>query len=393
MSTLPPPPIDLGRLCAYRLGRLRQELAAADCAGALLFDPINVNYALGALRYPVFQFHLPSSYAFVPREGRPILFEGYGTTTRASHFDSRPAINLNYLHTGEQSEGPLARFRDAVRALVDGGAGRRLALDRSEPATLAALQENGLRLVNASPLVERARRIKNEDEIACIRHSIAVAELGIARMRERLGPGVTERELLSILQQTNVAHGGHWLEYELVVSGPRTNPWLDESSMRQVEAGELVAFDSGMVGPHGYCADVSRTFHCGPDAPTAEQRALYRLAHEELHHNIALLRPGLSFEEFSRQSWTPPAPFDQQRYVVLAHGVGLCDENPVIVEPRKWAHDGQDGRFEPGMVVSVESYIGAPGGRQGVKLEDEVLITPEGYEVLSTFPFEQSLLR
>jgi Xaa-Pro aminopeptidase len=212
-------------------------------------------------------------------------------------------------------------------------------------------------------------------------------------MRESLRPGVSERQLLALLQETNVEHGGHWSEYEIVVSGPRTNPWLDEASLRLIEEGDFVAFDTGMVGPGGYCADISRTFHCGPAAPTAAQRNLYRLAFEELQHNIALLRPGMSYREFSDRSWMPPAPYDRQRYPVLAHGVGMCDEHPMIVQPKQWAAEGIDGAFEPGMVISVESYIGAPGGAEGVKLEDQVLITAEGCEALSRFPFEEGLLR
>jgi len=388
-TLLPPPAIDLALLRTYRLARLRRELAAADCAAALLFDPIAMTYALGGVRYPVFQFHLPSSYALVPVEGRPVLFEGYGTQTDDAQVESRPAVNLNYLHTGERSGPALARFVAGLRELL--GPGRvRLAVDRVQPATLGTLQAAGIETLDALPLVERARRIKSAEEVASIRHSIAVAELGMERLRRALRPGVTERSLLAILQETNVAHGGHWSEYEIVVSGPRTNPWLEEASLRRVAAGDLVAFDTGMVGPGGYCADLSRTFLCGPASATARQRELYRLAHEELRHNTALLRPGLAYRDFSEASWRPPIAM--RRYPLLAHGVGLCDEHPVVVAPEHWAEEGVEGAFEAGMVICVESYIGPPGEPEGVKLEDQVLITETGCEVLSRFPFEAALL-
>jgi len=390
---LPAPAIDQDALRRYRLGRLQAELRAADCAAALLFDPIDITYALGAVRYPVFQFHLPSAYAFVPATGRPVLFEGYGTHTEDALFDSRPSVNLNYLHTGEHRAPALARFLAGIDPLLRAAGGRRLAVDRAEPGTLAALHAAGIATLDATPPLERARRIKCAEEVAAIRHAIAVAELGMARMRDSLRPGITERDLLALLQQTNVAHGGRWSEYEIVVSGPRTNPWLDEASLRAVEDGDLVAFDTGMAGPGGYCADVSRTFHCGPSAPTENQRRLYRLAHEELQHNIALLRPGLDYRAFSEASWVPPPPFDRQRYPLLAHGVGLCDEHPVVVAPPQWAEEGIEGVFEAGMVLSVESYIGERGGREGVKLEDQVLIVEGGCELLSRFPFEAALLR
>lgn len=393
MKRLPPPAIDQEALRGYRLARLRQQLAAADCAAALLFDSINLTYALGHVRYPVFQFHLPSAYAFVPQQGRVVLFEGYGAHTDAGHFDCQPSINLNYFHTGDDAGPARAAFVAQVAAPLRATGGRRLALDRAQPSIVLALQAAGIEVVDAAPLVERARRLKSPEEVASIRHSIAVAELGMQRMREALRPGVTERDLLALLQHTNVVHGGRWSEYEIVVSGPRTNPWLGEASLRPIEDGDLVAFDTGMSGPGGYCADVSRTFHCGPSAPTVGQRQLYRLAHEELQHNIALLRPGLGYREFSERSWTPPPAFRQQRYPALAHGIGLCDEHPIVVQPSRWAEEGIEGTFEPGMVISVESYLGRPGGSEGVKLEDEVLIAEAGCELLSRFPFEENLLR
>lgn len=389
------PDPDLTQLVSYRLQRLQSQMAAGDCEAALFFDPINISYALGTIRYPVFQFHLPSSYAFVPQSGRPTLFEGYGIETRSDHFDGLPAINLSYLHTGDRNGAAIAAFRASIRRLLRarGGAAPRLALDRAEPAVIACLKDEGFAIHNAAPIMERARRIKSDVEISCMRRAIAVAELGMQRVRENLRPGVTERELLGILQQTNIAGGGHWLEYELLVSGPRTNPWLDEASMRPVEAGDLVALDTGLVGPLFYCADLSRTFHCGPGLPSVEQRTLYKLAHEEIAHNIALLRPGLSYAEFSQRSWKPPAPYGEQRYPLLAHGVGLCEEHPVIVPPEKWDREGMDGAFEAGMTTCIESYVGRLGGREGVKLEQQVLITERGHEVLSKFPFEEALLQ
>jgi Xaa-Pro aminopeptidase len=77
---------------------------------------------------------------------------------------------------------------------------------------------------------------------------------------------------------------------------------------------------------------------------------------------------------------------------VLAHGVGLCNEYPSIVHPEDWAGSGYDGVLEPNMVLSVESYVGAEGGVEGVKLEEQVVITPTGVERLSQFPFEDALL-
>lgn len=197
-------------------------------------------------------------------------------------------------------------------------------------------------------------------------------------------------QLWSILHETNIAHDGEWIECRLLASGERTNPWFRESSNRVIQAGDLVGFDTDMVGPFGYCSDVSRTFFCGPGNPTREQRDLYALAVEQVQFNCSLLRPGLSFREVTERSWRIPPRFDAQNYGCLAHGVGMVDEWPVVAVNR---HDPlmQDGILLPGMTICIESYIGAVGGPEGVKMEDQVLITESGHEVLSRFPLEAAL--
>ena len=147
-----------------------------------------------------------------------------------------------------------------------------------------------------------------------------------------------------------------------------------------------------MVGPFGYCADISRTYHCGPGKPTPGQRELYKLAFEEVHHNIGLVKPGLGFREFTEKAWKQPEQYVANRYDVLAHGIGMCDEYPCIFYPADWDRLGYDGMIEENMTICIESYIGAEGGAEGVKLEQQVLVTAQGCEPLSKFPFEEALL-
>ena len=122
------------------------------------------------------------------------------------------------------------------------------------------------------------------------RNRFSVAERGLTRIRENLHPGVTERELWAHLAFENAAQGGHWFEYAILVSGGRTNPWGRECSDKVIESGELVGVDTGMIGPHGYCADISRSFVCKPAKPTREQKRLYQCAMENLAFNIDLIR-------------------------------------------------------------------------------------------------------
>jgi Xaa-Pro dipeptidase len=242
-------------------------------------------------------------------------------------------------------------------------------------------------------VLEQARSIKSADEIACMRASIAACEAGMAKMHKELTPGMSENELWSHLHQVNIARGGEWIETRLLSSGSRTNPWFQESSDRAIQAGELVSFDTDLIGPHGYCADISRTFFCGPGRPSAEQKRLYGMAYEQIHTNLDLLRPGIGFCEFAEKSFRLPPRFAPNRYSVIFHGVGLCDEYPASLYVEDYeAGAGYDGLIEPGMTLCIESYIGEVGGAQGVKLEQQVLITESGYELLSRFPFETELL-
>ena len=138
--------------------------------------------------------------------------------------------------------------------------------------------------------MENAREIKSAGEIALMRHSIEVCEQAIGQMREAMRPGITENALWAELHHGNIARGGEWIETRLLSSGPRTNPWFRESSMRVIERGDMVSFDTDLVGPYGYCCDISRSWVCDAK-PTDEQRRIYADAHAHIQHDKALLKP------------------------------------------------------------------------------------------------------
>jgi Xaa-Pro aminopeptidase len=206
-------------------------------------------------------------------------------------------------------------------------------------------------------------------------------------------PGLSENELWSVLHQGVIALGGDYVETRLLSSGERTNPWFQETGERRLGENELVALDTDVVGCHGYYCDFSRTFHTGPATPSARQRELYRVAHEQVHHNIEILRPGISFREYSELAWQIPDRYVANRYFVSAHGCGMTGEYPYLYHSMDYEQSGYDGGIEPGMTICVESYIGEEGGAEGVKLEQQLLITADGNEPISTFPFETALLQ
>jgi Xaa-Pro aminopeptidase len=148
----------------------------------------------------------------------------------------------------------------------------------------------------------------------------------------------------------------------------------------------MVAFDTDMVGPLGYLADISRTLVCPGKVPTAEQRKLYDIAQDQILTNIDLIKPGLSFKEFGEKCWPVPDEYVPNRYMMMIHGAGMVDEYPTVAYAADYADWGYDGVFEENMVVCVESFIGAVGGNEGVKLEQQVLITDTGAVPMSSDP-------
>ena len=389
--------IDLPRLRLGRLARLRAELRKNDLAACILVDPVNIRYATGARNMQVFHLRNPARYLFVPAEGPVILFEFPGCHHLAQGLETidevRPATTVSFVAAGpgvdDQAKAWAAEIGDLARR--HGGGSRRLALERVNHAAAAALAGQGFELSDAQEPIERARAIKLPEEIACIRQSLAAVEGAVAAMVDGLRPGISENALWARLHASVIAQNGDYVETRLLASGPRTNPWFQEAGRREIGNGDLVALDTDVVGPSGYYADFSRTFFCGRGRPSDAQRKLYRLAYEQIQTNLALIRPGMTFRELSERAWPIPEAYVANRYFVLAHGVGMTGEYPYILHRQDLA-SGYDGVIEPNMTLCVESYVGAAGGPEGVKLEEQVLVTASGIEPLSRFPFDPTLL-
>lgn len=389
---------DLTRMAAYRYGRLQAQIAQSECAAALLFSPMNVRYATETTYAAITNMHSPTRAVFVPNEGGAVLYDSASPgffwipdfigEVRDSHLSP-------YFIAGDTYADRSSKWAREIVDLVKtyGGGSKRIAIDIVEPELLLALHKEGLEIVSAEPMVERAGAIKSSDELLCIATSVAVAERGLARIHENLEPGVTEQALWSHLAHENALHCGGWFEYAILSSGQRTNPWGKECTHNPIQSGELVTVDTGMVGPFGYTADISRTYHCGPAKPTSEQKRLYQSAVENLNANIELIRAGMRFREYAEKSWPVPKEFWARRYNSVAHGTGMGNEWPHIPFAADWGiADKREDVFEENMVMAIESCIGREDGVECVKVEEMVVVTKGKCQLISTFPFEASLL-
>ena len=389
-SPLPQDVLDRAR--AYRLSRLRDEMARQDVAGLLLYDPVNIRYAFDSVNMSIWTAHNPLRYALILNGGPGIMFEFKG----CEHVNDglpgidelRNSIGWMFMNRGERAHEALTLWADEIADMVHGhgGGNTRLAVDRMEPEGAFALADRGIDVIDGGQVAEMARAIKSPDEIELMKWTIRVCEAGMARIYDHSVPGVTEQELWAHLHFENARSGGEWLETKLLTCGPNTNPWYKECSARECREGEMISFDTDMIGPYGYCADLSRSWTCGYTAMSNTQARLYGTALEQIEHNLALLQPGLSFAEFNAKSWRIPAAHVDYRYSLALHGVGMADEWPVVPLHVDFesAHGGQ---IEEGMVLCVESLIGEAGS-ESIKLETQVLITADGPERLDSFPWE-----
>lgn len=371
--------------CRHRLRRVREQLTAAGCHAILLYDPINIRYATDTTNMPVWTMHNPVRYALVFAEGPSLLWEFHNC---AHLHDGNPlvdeirdAVDWTYLTAGHRAEERAKVWAGELDVELRLHSGHRpvLAIDRVGLQGLALLQAAGIHLREGEGLMEQARKVKSAAEVELMRRAMRVCEAGVQRMRDELRPGITEQELWSWLHFENVRNGGEWIETRLLASGPRTNPWMRPASERILREGELIGFDTDLIGCHGYCADISRTWIVGDAVPTPYQRDLYCYAFEQIQANAALIRPGVSYREISERAWPIPPRFRANRYAYLMHGVGLGDEHPGIPHwGEDWNRCGNDGLIEANIVLSVESYIGEVGGSEGVKLEQQYHVGDEG---------------
>ncbi|MEO0995238.1 MAG: Xaa-Pro peptidase family protein [Pseudomonadota bacterium] len=391
--------IDLAAVRRYRQARVRAEVTKRGIAAVVLMDPVNIRYATGTRNMQVFsQRNGPARYLLLT-EHRSVLFEFTGCEHLAAGYETvdevRPALTASFVAAGPAIADRERVWAKAMAAEIARlvGPRARVGFERVNAGTAIALAAEGLEVVDAQEPVEMARAIKPAEEMKCVRASLRATEVGVARLRDAIRPGQTEAELWSVLHQAVIAQNADCCETRLLNSGPRTNPWFQETGSRVIGENELIALDTDVVGCHGYYSDFSRTFHSGPDAPSAEQRELYKVAYEQVHHNLGILEPGMTFRDYAARAWEIPERFFENRYYLSAHGCGMTGEYPYLYHRADFPDAGYDGVIEPGMTICVESYIGAAGGREGVKLEQQVLITEAGIELLSKFPFEDALLR
>ncbi len=394
---------DLQEMRRFRWARLTQAIQARGYAGLLLFDPLNIRYATDSTNMQLWNTHNPFRAVLLCADGYMVMWD-YKNAPFLSQFNPlvrevRSGADLFYFDRGDKIDVAADQFSNEVRILIEEHAGQnhRLAIDKIMVHGLRALEAQDLKIMEGEELTEKARSIKGPDEIRAMRCSVHACETAMQKMEyfartEVPRGGVSEDDIWAVLHAENIRRGGEWIETRLLTSGPRTNPWFQECGGRIVQNNEIIAFDTDLIGSYGICTDMSRTWWVGNQRPRPDMVTAMKHAHEHMMTNMSLLRPGISIPELVAKSHRLEDKYQAQKYGCFMHGVGLCDEWPLVAYPDQEVPGAFDYTLQPGMTLCVEVLVSEVGQDFSIKLEDQVIITDDGYENLSTYPFDPALL-
>jgi Xaa-Pro aminopeptidase len=384
--------VDFGRLRRHRMARAREALAASECGAFLLFDFYNIRYATqtwigGALGDKMIR------YALVLRDRDPILWD-FGSAVRHHKLYSRWLPEENWRPGFLGFRGAVAPeaglMRDAVteiRGLLGeaGALGAPVGVDIVEPPFLFELQRQGITVADAQQPMLDARVLKSPDEIMLLNQAAAMVDGVYQDIVEALKPGVRENEIVALANKRLYELGSDQVEAVNAISGERCNPHPHNFTDRIIRPGDQAFFDI-IHSFNGYRTCYYRTFGVGSATPA--QADAYKQAREWMDAAIAAVKPGVSTDVVARvlpraQDFgfgSELAAFGLQ----FAHGLGLgLHERPVISRLNSLEHPME---LRAGMVFAMETYCPAADGISAARIEEELVVTDYGTEVLTRFP-------
>jgi len=387
----------------YRWKRLTDHIVQRGYGGLLLFDPLNIRYATDSTNMQLWNTHNPFRAVLLCSDGYMVIWD-YKNSPFLSEFnllikEQRSGADLFYFDRGDKIDIAADKFSNEVRALITehSQSNMRLAVDKIMLHGLRSLEAQGFEIMEGEEVTEKCRSVKGKDEILAMRCASVACENAVAIMekeaRLQVPKGNTsEDDIWAVLHAENIKRGGEWIETRLLASGPRTNPWFQECGPRIAQNNEIIAFDTDLVGSYGICVDISRTWWIGDKSPRPDMIYAMQHAHEHILTNMELLGPGVNMRDLTFNSHILDKSFQKGKYGCLMHGVGLCDEWPLIAYPDKFVEGAYDYFLEPGMVLCVEALVSPENGDFSIKLEDQVLITESGYENITKYPFDPVLM-
>jgi Xaa-Pro aminopeptidase len=390
--------VDFARLRAERLQRARAALRDSELGAVLLFDQNNIRYVTST-HIGEWARDKSARCVVLPREGDPVLWD-FGSAARHHQMyapwlpDSSWRAGVSSMRGAmpQQTGVPDLLAGHIHEVLRDNGLEKEpLGIDLTDMETLASLHRLNIPTANAQPVMLAARKIKTEDEIALLDHAAAIVDAVYERIYELLRPGIREHEIVAEAQRLLFELGSEQVEAINAVSGDRCNPHPHVFSDRLLRPGDQAFFDI-IHSFMGYRTCYYRTFCVG--GATQSQLDAYRQCREWLDNAIELVRPGVTTDQIAAV-WptaeelgfaSEEACFGLQ----FGHGLGVgLYEAPMISR----LHSFDDPvEIEEGMVFALETYCPATDGRSAARIEEEVLVTADGPEILTRFPGEELLV-
>jgi Xaa-Pro aminopeptidase len=402
--------VDVGRLRDDRLAKLKAQLERSELGGVLSFDMANTRY-MTATHIGTWAMDKLIRFALLPRGGEPVVWDfgsaarhhqlynpwldhtpGPPTAAGAAQTGARAGISTlrGAFHPGAGVAAEVAR--QVANVLREHGmAGAPLGVDVAEMPVLAALKAEGIEAVDGQQVFLEARRTKTKDEISLLSQACSMVDAAYSELYEFLRPGVRENECVGLVAKVLYDLGSEFVEGVNAISGERCSPHPHVYSDRLIRPGDPAFFD--ILHSHmGYRTCYYRTFAVG--SASRAQRDAYVRCREYMDASIAIVRPGATTADIV-SLWPRATEFgfpDEMAAFALqyGHGVGLSIwEKPIFSRLVSLDHPEV---LQEGMVFALETYWPASDGWSAARIEEELVVTADGCEVITKFPAEELLV-
>ncbi|RKZ73082.1 MAG: aminopeptidase P family protein [Gammaproteobacteria bacterium] len=385
--------MDFNRMRSYREARIQKYMDQFDVDFLVLCETGNKRYSTStAVASP--EVDNMGRYAMIPRGGKPYIF-GFGSEVAAEKLRCPWIADRAYpAHTPMQGALPMEwgcynKFlEDLDMVLKQNGLSKKnkIGIDVMDVQLILALQGAGYTIADGQAVMQHARAIKNDDEIMCLKIGAAIVDAAHHEVAKTIEPGAKENDLQAVASYIMHKHGAQWVHNVQVTSGNRTNPHPHLSSDRIIQPGDLIFLDIVLLY-NGYHTCYYRCFCCGE--PTKKQVEVHKRTYDMQVAGLELVKPGNTTADIAN-AW-PDASYwgfkSESKAFGLAfgHGIGVgLWEFPIISKLYSLEHPVE---IEPGMVFALETYAGE--GYDGVRIEDEVVVTEDDKEIITKFPADK----
>ena len=388
---------DMDRLRTERLARAKEHLKRSELGALLCFDMANIRY-ITATHIGTWAMDKLARFSLLMRDAEPIVWD-FGSAARhhdryCPWLEGRSPAGISTMRGAMSPESGRAEdVAEKVRHELEarGLLGEPLGVDVIEPPVWFALQRAGIEIADGQQLMQRARVIKTRDEITLLDTACMMVDSAYEELYKKLAPGLRENECVGIVSKKLYDMGSEHVEGVNAISGERCSPHPHVYSDRALRPGDPAYFD--ILHSHlGYRTCYYRTFAVGSASPALVDA--YARCRDLLDRAIAMVRPGVSTAEVA--SVWPRAeefgfPNEEAAFALqFGHGVGLSIwEKPIISRLVSLDHPET---IEEGMVFALETFWPASDGWSAARIEEQLVVTADGCEVITRFPAEELMI-